>query len=352
MKLIHKIIPLPDEPHVQHYFKENAAFFDIETTGFSANSAFVYLIGMALRTGGDMHVYQFLAQDRFEEPEVINSFYQKICHASTIITFNGNGFDLPFLKKREQALGIANDWSRFAYLDLYKTAQRLSKCLQLPDKKQKTIELFLGISREDRYSGGELISVYFAYERQNSPKEEEILLLHNYEDVTGMPQLLSLLSYQDFLSDPVQIKTASMRHETLSLILKAPARFPKQAACQTPSCRLLFREEDAVLEINAVRGEMRYYYDNYKDYYYLPDEDMAIHKSVAVYADPSHRKKATRSTCYTRKKSVFLPQEIQLFTPCFYPGKKTKASYFELTDEFLSDREALQTYAAYFLRKF
>lgn len=352
MKLIQKQIPLPNDPLIQRYFQESAAFFDIETTGFSANSAFVYLIGMALREGDGMRVYQFLAQDRFDEAEVINCFYQKICHASTIITFNGNGFDLPFLKKREQALGIANDWDRFTYLDLYKTAQRLSKCLQLPDKKQKTIERFLGIGREDRYSGGELISVYFAYERQNSAKEEELLLLHNFEDVTGMPQLLPLLSYQDFLSAPVQIKTASMRHETLSLILKAPARFPKQAVCQTPSCSLSFREEDAVLEINAVRGEMRYYYDNYKDYYYLPDEDMAIHKSVAVYADPSHRKKATKNTCYTRKTGIFLPQDMPLFTPCFYPDKKTKASYFELTDKFLSDREALQTYAAYLLGKF
>lgn len=377
MKLIHKALPLPGLPHIRHYFKESAAFFDIETTGFSAGSAFVYLIGMAYREGDDMHVCQFLARDRFDEAKVINCFYQKICQASTIITFNGNGFDLPFIKKREQALGIANDWDCFSYADLYQTAQRLSKCLQLPNKKQKTIERFLGIEREDRYGGGELISVYLEYEKQNMQSKElpqgsgsaaeleELLLLHNYEDVTGMLQLLSLLSYQDFLSSPVRIKKAFMQRaeetpprpdlaasESLVLVLQPPMHFPKQVFCRIPSCSLTFGEDDAILRVNAVCGEMRYYYDNYKDYYYLPEEDMAIHKNVAIYADPSRRKKATKATCYTRRTGVFLPQDLPLFTPCFYPGPKTKTSYFEFTEEFLSDTDALCAYAAHLLSKF
>ena len=38
-------------------------------------------------------------------------------------------------------------------------------------------------------------------------------------------------------------------------------------------------------------GEMRHFYSDYKNYYYLPKEDMAIHKSVAAYVDHEYREK-------------------------------------------------------------
>ena len=37
---------------------------------------------------------------------------------------------------------------------------------------------------------------------------------------------------------------------------------------------------------------LKYFYDNYKDYFYLPKEDTAIHKSVATYVDKDFRQKA------------------------------------------------------------
>ena len=38
-----------------------------------------------------------------------------------------------------------------------------------------------------------------------------------------------------------------------------------------------------------------------ENYYYLPTEDTAIHKSVGEFVDPSHRKKATKKNCYIKK---------------------------------------------------
>ena len=60
------------------------------------------------------------------------------------------------------------------------------------------MELFLGLSRADRFSGGELISVYQNYLNAGGTALLQQLLLHNEEDVTGLPVLLSLLSYRDF----------------------------------------------------------------------------------------------------------------------------------------------------------
>ena len=66
----------------------------------------------------------------------------------------------PFITERAARLNVALDLSHLESLDLYKTARKCKSILSLSDYKQKTIEHFLGIEREDMYSGGELIDVY------------------------------------------------------------------------------------------------------------------------------------------------------------------------------------------------
>ena len=61
------------------------------------------------------------------------------------------------------------------------------------------------------------------------------------------------------------------------------------------------------LSIRVYKGTLKYYYPNYKDYYYLIYEDTAIHKSVGEFVDKDARIKATKETCYTKKDSVFSP---------------------------------------------
>ncbi|MDD6037929.1 MAG: hypothetical protein PUD20_03895 [bacterium] len=53
------------------------------------------------------------------------------------------------------------------------------------------------------------------------------------------------------------------------------------------------------LRIPMYQGMVRMYFSDYKNYYYLPLEDQAIHKSVAQYVDKEHRQKATPENCYT-----------------------------------------------------
>ena len=51
---------------------------------------------------------------------------------------------------------------------------------------------------------------------------------------------------------------------------------------------------------------MRHFYSDYKNYYYLPKEDMAIHKSVAAYVDHEYREKCKAYNCYVRKTGTFI----------------------------------------------
>lgn len=357
MKQIHKTVPLPKDLYTRRYFTDSTVFFDIETTGFSRKYAFVYLIGMAVRKEDSLHVYQFLAQNRREEAAVLSAFYDMLPLGCDLVTFNGSGFDIPFLKQREACCGVSGGrWDSYRYTDLYKLTAKLSRLFQLPDKKQKSVERFLGIEREDRCSGGELIDVFFQYEKQPDLPSETLLLLHNYEDVLGMAKLLSLLSYRDLFVQPVRLADARIleekRTKKLYLTLTAPVSFPVPCVLQDGPYCLLCKDSAAGLKIDISCGEMRYYYENFKEYYYLPEEDMAIHKSVAAYVDPAHRRRATASNCYTKRDGCFLPQEEGLFSPCLYPGKKAGRSYFAVTEAFLRDTDALERYASYALRGF
>ncbi len=94
---------------------------------------------------------------------------------------------------------------------------------------------------------------------------------------------------------------------------------------------------------------MKYFYSNYKDYYYLPKEDVAIHKSVASFVEKDYRRQASARNCYTRKQSSYLQQWDVLFTPFFKRDYDDKDLFFELTDELKTQRDAFNLYAHHIL---
>ena len=53
--------------------------------------------------------------------------------------------------------------------------------------KQKSIEQFLGLAREDKYNGGQLIEVYREYLMTHESFLYDLLILHNEDDLKGMP---------------------------------------------------------------------------------------------------------------------------------------------------------------------
>ncbi|HAD53839.1 MAG TPA: hypothetical protein DCG10_01440, partial [Lachnospiraceae bacterium] len=107
--------------------------------------------------------------------------------------------------------------------------------------------------------------------------------------------------------------------------------------------------DNATLKVPIYEEELKYFYSNYTDYYYLPTEDVALHKSVAGFVDKEHRIQASAANCYTRKFSCYLPQWDILFTPFFKRDYKSKELFFELTDEMKKNREGFTQYANHVL---
>ena len=54
---------MPDYPFDQDYDISKLVFFDIETTGFAADSTYLYLIGCAYYKDGSFQLIQWFCED-------------------------------------------------------------------------------------------------------------------------------------------------------------------------------------------------------------------------------------------------------------------------------------------------
>lgn len=338
---------------------EQILFLDIETTGFTARSSQLYMIGCAYYLDSKWHTIQWFAEDNSQEASLLTAFFEFADSYKYLVHFNGNNFDLPYLKQKCEQLGLSFSFDIFQGIDIYKRISPYRFFLKLPNCKQKTLEQFLGIDREDVFTGGELIGIYLDYVKNPSEFLEKALFLHNADDLKGMLETLPILAYYDLFNNTtlkakkVQANlykdlNGNQRKELL-ITLQLPTPFPQPVSASANNCYFRGEGTQATLKVPICEEELKYFYSNYKDYYYLPAEDVALHKSVATFVDKEHRIQASAANCYTRKFSSYLPQWEILFEPFFKRDYKSRELFFELTDEMKRDRQAFAGYAAHII---
>ena len=147
---------------------ENILFIDIETTGLSSKTASLYIIGACSYKGNAWNGIQWFAEKPEEEINILNAFFTFASDYSVLIHFNGNQFDLPFILGRCEVLNLSYNFDNFDGIDIYKRVALCKHFLQLPNCKQKSIEKFLHLDREDKYSGGEMVKFYESDDLQDA----------------------------------------------------------------------------------------------------------------------------------------------------------------------------------------
>lgn len=351
-------LPINEELIARIGNPEEIAFVDIETTGLSSEHNHIYMIGTAFKENGAWTITQIMAQNASEEKEMLLQFVNTIKSYKFLVHFNGNSFDLPFILKRCEANSIDFNFDDFNGLDIYKRVSSLKHILKLSSCKQKSIEAFLGINRDDQYTGGDLIKVYREYTQNKDEELCNFLLLHNYEDVLGMIEILPILNYCDIFSEDVLVKKVQtnvyndvngLSKKELVMNLKLPSEIYAPVNFNANGCYFTAAGKEAVLKVPLFKEEMKYFYSNHSDYYYLPEEDIAIHKSVSEYVDKDFREQAKASNCYTRKYSDYLEQWSDEFEPVFKREYASPLLFFELTDEIKASRSTFNKYAVHVL---
>ena len=179
---------------------KNFAVFDIETTGLSPARCSLILSGILLRKKDGCEVIQFFADSPDDEKTILEKTKDILRKTDFILTYNGRHFDIPFVKTRAAKYGI--DFSFPLYnLDLFQVLQGHSPLREyLPDLKQKTVEIFMGLadSRDDEISGAESVALYERYLKTGAFALEKTILLHNRDDLIQLCRLLPVIEKADF----------------------------------------------------------------------------------------------------------------------------------------------------------
>ena len=327
-------------------------WFDIETTGLSARRCPLYLIGCVRRENGHFIRYQFLTEAPDDEAEVLSEFLALCDDADCLVQFNGDTFDVPYVRERCRFHGLPDLPSSLVHLVLLKRIRPWRHLLGLSGCRQKDLERYLGVLREDKYDGGELIQIYYSFEQLHRDDLYDLLILHNGDDMDGMMDLCRLLAVPLFFEGTfslAEMELARYQNELpgeLILCCKPTAdiSLPRTVSVLFSGCGLRAEKNCLTLRLPIYHGTLKYFHPNYLDYYYLPEEDCAVHKSVGEFVAREHRIKATAATCYTKKTGLFLSQPDLIYTPALYETYKGKPSFFSYTEDCFSDSEKLNDY--------
>lgn len=349
----------PAFPMENLFFLEHVLFLDIETTGLKASHSKLYMIGIAFYKDGTWFIEQRMTEDSSEESSLLLWLSERLLAFTHILTFNGNRFDLPFLIERARRYDVSLPLDLLESVDIYKLIKPFKELLVLPDCRQKTIEEFLGINRVDKYSGGELIQIYQSYELSHNKEMLDLLLLHNFDDMQGMLHILSIISYHQLLHTEVTVSKVELQRtktvydtDTLVLLMKLslPFHVPKKLFAHYDGNYISITDNQALLRVPVYEEELKFFYANYKDYYYIPSMDSAFHKTIGAQIDPSLRIKATAENCYTKKQGFYLKQYTTLVEPFFKAAYKDNYSYFEITEETKTNRNLFNKYGTHLLQ--
>lgn len=335
MKLIdYEYCPHATEPCIlQKLFpNDRLLFLDIETTGLSAEHTTLYLIGALWFDQDRLMLRQWLNETGQEEQEILTDFLQFSDAFNHLVHFNGLGFDIPYLKQKASLHSLAFRLDAdCAQTDLFRSVRPYRKLLGTDSLRLNDLAAYLGIERKDRNSGKELIRLYQRHAAKPDGETEKILLLHNHDDLLCLPSVARLLNLntffrdipltaaklqvepaacmapQDVTSDSTDTPQIPMRQLAIRFTFDETASLPARLSLTRNGIYLNALGQEGLLLCPISHGTLKHFFPDYKNYYYLPKEDMAIHKSVAIYTEPEHRKKATRSTCYVRQESDFIP---------------------------------------------
>lgn len=298
--------------HIENKFlaliPSNYIFFDIETTGLKKETTLLYLIGCIYFKDNTWNFIQFFNDDGDSEEEIIRSFFSLLYPDTCLVHYNGIRFDVPYIDYKRKLYKFKTNLHNVSQLDLYCEFSKLKNILMLDGRKQKDLEKFFGLSRKDQLSGGELIPIYQSYLKTQDKKLLSLLLTHNEDDILGLFSLLiCFLPYSKLNNNKFTIKSLTKTADTLTISFSLLLALPREIRRKKDGIYFQIEKNSGIFSLPILRQELKFFYPNYKDYYYLPAEDYAIHKSIAQFVEKDYRKKATAKTCYQKKEGEFLP---------------------------------------------
>jgi len=169
--------------------KLNTVVFDIETMGLVPTRDM--LINAGFCNPETLECKQLFAESTSDEERLLREILEILSDYDVVITYNGDRFDIPFVKTRCKKYGIEFKpliWS----IDMYRYLKSYWPMAEkMPRLNQKSVEIALGLSdkRTDEIDGGECIPLYERYLLDGDEEAKRLILLHNADDIRQLAKI-------------------------------------------------------------------------------------------------------------------------------------------------------------------
>ena len=255
-------------------FKESWCLVDIETEGRFWRTSRL-LAARVITYGSPLEEYEWIAERESDEYDILSELAQVLMRSSCIMTFNGDSFDLPHLRKKYQA---------------YRA--------QDPTKGKKTLDLMHA-----------LMPYKFMFELQSYRLADYLSLFHGKYDirndaegallVSSLLELSNLFTLPDTSCEAGMLEQEGESKKIFRAKWKTPDEMPIAIEIFDEVFHLTSCGSYVRLEITCDGSVLRRYYIDYENYDFLLAEGYAAHRSLTAYVAADRKEKAVRTNCFS-----------------------------------------------------
>jgi hypothetical protein len=169
---------------------EDFIIFDIETMGLFTRP--IILFGVAQISDNQILINQYLLRDIKEEPAGLLGFLSHVDKNSVFITFNGQTFDIPYIRERLAYYRMSANLEK-PHFDILHFARRAWRD-RLPNCRLNTLEKYLfGIERKDDVPSALVPDFYETYMKTKNVGTLVPIIEHNKQDLITLANIFSKL---------------------------------------------------------------------------------------------------------------------------------------------------------------
>lgn len=162
-------------------------FLDGEFSGFRNTGSYAFMMAIGEKIPNDFLVTIYFARSPLEEKELLLKTIDKIKSSKRVITYNGSGFDLPFIYERSIFNLIDFKFDK-PHLDLY--SQYYAPYSKMKGYVKKSTKIFekreLGFHRRGDVSGDQIPRVVGDFLLGDESLLVRDLIVHNFVDVLSL----------------------------------------------------------------------------------------------------------------------------------------------------------------------
>lgn len=260
-----KLYPLPQI----NYLTQKVVYFHCIADGHYWRTSHIHELSLLFQNENNEWVVQSWKTEKEEdEYDLLKGFIDTILPYDTLVGFNSTSFHLPFLESKLKSYDLPLIILHKNHIDLLKLIKPIGKHLHISTKLQD-LRIFFNIN--ERISEIESIA-YYSY----------------------------LFVYEEILNGSFDVLYTEKVNDVEFLITcNTCLLFPNNIRINDEEFYLIGENNSLKVLLKSKEGYVRLYYPNYKDYYYLPEENMILHKSLASTLPKSQKVKATKANCYT-----------------------------------------------------